>query len=179
MAIIPTWNKEESNPSQVKPGDFASPGFLVLWYCAKNKEAKKKTQGVNTCSSKTLWGGECLMICYYDVLTDLGHCFRSAIGSLLLPLLSCGYILSDVLRHRSCPYSRWHKLIYGLCLPVIFHRFPLVLGCFCWFTPRYPLPIHHARSLAYLTVVVCPSLFSSYTGTVLMRSVNSTFSFPF
>jgi len=38
---------------------------------------------------------------------------------------------------------------------------------------------HHARSLAYLTVVVCPSLFSSYTGTVLMRSVNSTFSFPF
>ena len=141
MAIIPTWNKEESNPSQVKPGDFASPGFLVLWYCAKNKEAKKKTQGVNTCSSKTLWGGECLMICYYDVLTDLGHCFRSAIGSLLLPLLSCGYILSDVLRHRSCPYSRWHKLIYGLCLPVIFHRFPLVLGCFCWFTPRYPLPV--------------------------------------
>ena len=43
------------------------------------------------------------MICYYDVLTDLGHCFRSAIGSLLLPLLSCGYILADVLRHRSCP----------------------------------------------------------------------------
>ena len=38
---------------------------------------------------------------------------------------------------------------------------------------------HHARSLAYSLQIRYALLFLSLSGTVLMRSVNSTFSFPF
>ena len=33
-------------------------------------------------------------------------------------------ILADIQHHRSCLYSRWHRLIFGLCLLAIFHGFP-------------------------------------------------------
>ncbi len=85
-----------------------------------------------------------------------------SVGSLLATLFLCVSVKS-VLQLSS--------LQVGSCFCCQAQAFLSTLGA--W------LVIHHARSLAYLTVVVCPSLFSSYTGTVLMRSVNSTFSFPF
>ena len=33
-------------------------------------------------------------------------------------------ILADIQHHRSCLYSRWHRLIFGFCLLAIFHGFP-------------------------------------------------------
>lgn len=44
----------------------------------------------------------------------------------------------DVLRHESCPYSRWHRLILGFCLPVIFQESPLALGRFLLFRSSLP-----------------------------------------
>ena len=46
-AIILTWNKEESNPLQVKPGEENSPGFLFFGN-APRKEKLKENAEVNT-----------------------------------------------------------------------------------------------------------------------------------
>ena len=126
-AIILTWNKEESNPLQVKPGEENSPGFLFFGN-APRKEKLKENAEVNTQQILVVYNTDTNTInAYWSFSTSysIGHLsdiYRTFIQNNGL----CN--LSDVLRHRPCPYSRWHNLIFGLYLLATFHESPLVLG---------------------------------------------------
>ena len=122
-AIILTWNKEESNPLQVKPGEENSPGFLFFGN-APRKEKLKENAEVNTLQILVVYNTDTnTMNAYWSFFTSysIGHLsdiYRTFIQNNGL----C--ILADILHHRSCLYSRWHRLIFGLCLLAIFHGFP-------------------------------------------------------
>ena len=137
-------------------------------------------------------------------------------NSLLLPLLSLGYILSDVLRRWSARIADGTGSSLVSASSQSFIDFPLCHDWLCqYYASHYPLPVfgsyrccsYHSFRSAHASAVrfglsclnigsmvgvpsrsssglhsadtACSSLFSSYTGIVLMRCVNSTFSFPF
>ena len=84
-AIILTWNKEESNPLQVKPGEENSPGFLFFGN-APRKEKLKENAEVNTLQILVVYNTDTNTInAYWSFSTSysIGHLsdiYRTFIG---------------------------------------------------------------------------------------------------
>ena len=84
-AIILTWNKEESNPLQVKPGEENSPGFLFFGN-APRKEKLKENAEVNTLQILVVYNTDTnTMNAYWSFFTSY------SIGLFLLHILSVIY----------------------------------------------------------------------------------------
>ncbi len=85
-AIILTWNKEESNPLQVKPGEENSPGFLFFGN-APRKEKLKENAEENTQQ----------ILVVYNTDTNTMNAYWSFFTSYSIGLFSL-HILSDIYR---------------------------------------------------------------------------------